>query len=223
MKPTRNMKPLMVVAVISIIVVLIWVSYSVGHLEPFVTSFTNPLWMSVLVTFVLVGINAYYSWQTRQEIAEMKKARKSEFMPHIKIALMFLGPLAVILRITNVGKGPAIDVKTMITFSPKNETRPWEQPLMSPDEIVRVTLPNMSLHKVCETAAQISIKGSYKDIFGQEFPIDEVIDTKEFIEKMTQLKPVLETDLPQLVRDIRDEVQKLTRAIEGLQQRMRSR
>lgn len=110
------MKPLMVVVAISIVIVLVWASYSLGYLVPFVTGLTNPLWMSVFVAVVLVGINAYYSWQTRQEIAEMKKARKTEFMPHIKVALAFLGPLALILRITNVGKGPAIDVKTMITF-----------------------------------------------------------------------------------------------------------
>jgi hypothetical protein len=93
---------------------------------------------------------------------------------------------------------------------------------MSPDEIIRVTLPHMSLHRVCETAAHISIKGSYKDIFGQQFTIDEAIDTKEFIEKMIQLKPVLETDLSHLVRDIRDEMRKLTRVLKGLERRMRN-
>ncbi len=46
MKYTRIMKKLMVVVAISIVIVLVWASYSLGYLDPFVTGLTNPLWMS---------------------------------------------------------------------------------------------------------------------------------------------------------------------------------
>ena len=169
----------------------------------------DPLWASVFVTIVLVGINIYYAWQARQTTGEMEKARKADFMPVVKTELTFLGPMFLLLRFTNVGKGPAVDIKATVTFSPSNETRPWRQRIMAPDDSFRVLLPDGRLEKVCEKATQINVKGEYTDIFGQPFEIDEEIDAKEFIEESRQLQPILETDLPQLLRDIKEEMRRL--------------
>jgi len=182
---------------------------------------SDPLWVSVIVTVVLVGINAFYAIQSRRTIKEMEKARKTEFMPHIRAELTFLGPVFLLLRMINVGKGPAIDVKARITFSPSNESRLWEQGTMSPNESIRVFLPEGNLDKVCETAARITVKGEYMDIFGQQFRIDEEIDTKEFIENMKQLQQIIEPDMPRIIRQLKDELRDLKTAVRDMERHMR--
>lgn len=67
--------------------------------------------------------------------------------------------------------------------------------------------------KVCEKSARIAVKGTYTDIFGQAFQIDEMIDTEEFIEEITQLKQPVEPDVPRLPRDIKKELSEIRKAI----------
>lgn len=217
------MKALSVIVTIALVAIallavgLIVMCYSQIHLESISIWPMDPLWASVIVTVVLVGINVYYAWQSRRTIAEMEIARKAEFMPHVKASLSFIGPVFLVLGLTNFGKGPAIDVKATITFSPSNETRFWEQHVMSPSESIRIFLPEGNIDKVCEKAARISVKGKYTDIFGQHFEVDEVIDTKDFIEKVKQLKQLVELDLPRLVRGIKEEISKVNGAVERIE------
>jgi hypothetical protein len=167
----------------------------------------DALWASVLVTIVLVVINAFYLMQTRQTIKAMEKARKTDFLPHVRAELSFLGPVFLILKATNFGKGPATNVKAEITFLPSNEKRVWQQAIMSPNEFIRILLPDGSLARVLERSAEITVKGEYEDVFGQTFPTNERIDVKEFIDEATQLQPLLEKDLASLVEDIKKKLE----------------
>jgi len=177
----------------------------------------DPLWASVVVTIVLVAINAYYAWQVRQTIREMEKARKAEFIPHVRAELIWLGPIFLLLQLTNFGKGPAINIKAQITFLPSKEKRLWDQMIMSPSESIRILLPEGNIDKVCETSAQILVKGEYKDIFGQTFEISDTIDTKEFIEQAKQLRPLLERDVPRLIENIKDELAKISKNLHDIE------
>lgn len=201
------MKSFIVVGIIVAIIIACGVStyyYPQTYLEFFSVFVKDPLWASVLVTIVLVAINAYYAWQVRQTIHEMEKARKAEFIPHVRAELIFLGPLFLILRITNFGKGPATNIKAQITFLPSEEKRLWEQAIMSPNEFIRILLPEGNINRVCEKSAKIVVSGECEDIFGQTFKIHDEMDTKEFIEYATQLQPILERDLARLVEEIKD-------------------
>lgn len=174
----------------------------------------DALWASVLVTIVLVIINAFYLMQTRQTNKTMEKARKTDFLPHVRAELSFLGPVFLILKATNFGKGPATDIRAEITFLPLNEKRVWQQAIMSPNEFIRILLPDGSLAKILERSAEIIVKGEYKDVFGQTFPINERIDVKEFIDETTQLQPLLEKNLASLVEDIK-------KKLEGIEDKLR--
>lgn len=195
-----------IIVIISVAIGLILIASLEGYLVPFFSSLLDPLWVSVFVTTVLVIINIIYILQNRQSIKEMEKARKANLMPYIRITLAWLGPIVVVLKASNVGKGPATNVKATITFSPSEQTRPWAQSVMQPDEYFRILLPEGNIDRVCEIAAQINIKGSYSDIFGQSFEIGETIDTKEFIDNARQLQPIMEPDLPRLIKEIKDEL-----------------
>jgi len=216
MKAQLTFRIIALLSIISMIVGLVSISLAlvVYFQERISTVPMDPLWASVLVTIVLVGINAYYAWQTRQTIGEMEKARKAEFMPHIKASLIFLGPVYLTLKLTNVGKGPAMNVDARIVFLPSKETRPWEQRIISPNEFMHILLPDGNIKRVCRKSAQIELRGTYNDIFGQSFEIKEVIDTNEFIEKSKELKPFLEPDFPPLLKQIKDELGKIRSAIE---------
>jgi len=167
----------------------------------------DALWASVLVTVVLVVINASYAMQTRQTIKAMEEARKTDFLPHVRAELNFLGPVFLILKATNFGKGPATNVKAEISFLPSNEKRVWEQETMAPNEFIRILLPDGSLEKVLERSAEITVKGEYKDVFGRTFPMNERMNVKKFVDETTQLEPLLEMDLASHVDDIRKKLE----------------
>jgi len=215
MRKYKIVSIILVIALVSVtsLLIYIWLEYS----DLTLTWGMDPLWASVLVTIVLVGINAYYAWQARQTTSEMEKARKAEFMPYIKPTLIFLGPMYLVLRLTNNGKGPALNIRTEITFLPSKEIRPWKQRIMSPNERIHILLPQGDIKRVCETSAEIRLEGTYTDIFDQLFEMNEIIDTKEFIEKSKQLKPILERDVPRLIDNIKEELSKIKDAIERIE------
>lgn len=219
MRTYKIVSIILVIALVSVtsLLIYIWLEYS----DLTLTWGMDPLWVSVLVTIVLVGINAYYAFQARQTTSEMEKARKAEFMPYIKPTLIFLGPMYLVLRLTNNGKGPALNIRTEITFLPSKEIRPWKQRIMPPNERIHILLPEGNIKRVCEKSAEIRLEGTYTDIFDQLFEMNEIIDTKEFIEKSTQLKPILERDVPRLIDNIKEELSRIKEAIERIEGALR--
>lgn len=219
------MKRRRIIAIISSVIIgliLTSAAYMKGYLDGIIVMFADPMWVSVFVTVILVVINICYAWQTRQTIVEMERARKAEFLPYIKTRLDFLGPKFLILRMTNVGKGPAMDIDATVSFSPSNEVRYWKQNMMSPDEFHRILLPDGNIDTVCEKAQKITMKGNYRDILGQAFYIDEEINTREFIGEIQQLPQLIEPDLGRLVSDIKDELRSLTSEMRHIRQAISS-
>ncbi|HUW48271.1 MAG TPA: hypothetical protein VMW36_05975 [Patescibacteria group bacterium] len=201
----QNFVALSVIAVIFIAISLTAYYYPtwLGFLSIFVT---DALWASVLITIVLVVINAVYVWQTRQTIKEMEKSRKTEFFPHIRVDLNWLASVFLVLRVTNFGKGPATNIRAEIIFLPSNEKKKWEQAIMSPNESIRIFLPEGKMEKACEKSEKIIVKGEYKDLFDQTFKIDETLNAKEFIEQAKQLGQLMERDLPRIVEDMKNNI-----------------
>jgi len=193
-----------------------------GYLQFLSVFVADPLWATVLVTVVLVTINALYAWQTRQVIHEMEKARKAEFIPHLRAELAWMGPVHLVLKFTNFGKGPAKDVEAEITFEPSKEKRSWRQAIMAPNEFIRVFLPEGNIEKVCEKSAIVIVKGEYKDLFGQVLKIDETMNVQDFIKQAKQLSQLVEPELDREVRNIKDELKKISAEIRNLR-RQRAR
>jgi len=218
------MKYRKIVSILALIIILIVFSvlayYYWMYLEFLSIFVRDALWASVLVTFVLVLINAYYAWQTRKTIREMEKARKAEFIPHVRAELSWLGPTFLVLKATNFGKGPANNVKAEITFLPSNEKRIWEEVVLSPNESIRIFLPEGNMEKVCEKSAKITVKGEYKDIFGQIFKIDEAMDAKDFIEQAKQLQQLLERDIAREVEGIKKELKNVVTEVREIRREL---
>jgi hypothetical protein len=219
------MKPLIFVVIIIAITAIaygILIYYYPQKCAEFFSVFVrDPLWTSVLAIIVLVAINAFYLWQNRQVIREMEKARKAESMPHVRTELFFLGPIYVMLRMTNFGKGPAMNVKAQITFLPSGNKRLWEQTIMSPKEFIRILLPDGNINRILEQSAKIIVDGEYKDIFGETFKIHDEIDAKEFIDRATELQPVLEKDLTETVYGVKKEIEDIKTVLKDIERSVR--
>jgi hypothetical protein len=177
---------------------------------------TDALWASVFATIVLIIINAIYTIQTHQTINEMQKARKAEFFPHIRVDLDWLGPVFLLLRCTNFGKGPATNIKAEIVFQPSGDKRHWNEGIMAPSENIRLFLPDGDVEKVAEKSATISIKGEYEDIFGQKFVINESLNTEEFVKQAKQLQQLVEKDLVREVSGINKGLDEIKKALTNI-------
>ena len=138
----------------------------------------------------------------------MEIARKTEFMPHVRAELSWLGPMFIILKITNYGKGPATNIRAKIMFLPSKTEREWNEAVLSPNETIRILLPEGNINKVCEEAARIHVKGEYQDVFGQEYEIDEMMDSKEFIDQGKQLQGLIESDAVSEIKGVHEELRK---------------
>jgi len=217
----NNRKIVSFFALMTVLIVCFVLAYSYRAYLEFLSIFVrDALWASVLVTVVLVVINAYYAWQTRQTIREMERARKIEFIPHVRAELIWLGPIDLALKVTNFGRGPATNIKAEIVFLPSNEKRIWEESVFSPNESIRIFLPEGNIDKVCEKSAKITLKGEYQDIFGQTFKLDDLIDAKETVQQVKQLHVLLEKDIADEVEGIRDELKKVADEAKSIRRKL---
>lgn len=101
----------------------------------------------VLVTVGLLGVTAYYAWQTRrmviamreqttETISEMRKSQLAAVRPHIRFDLKESGS-GVILQIENIGSGPALDVEIIVGLHRGVESVRlpiWSTPVLRPGE-----------------------------------------------------------------------------------------
>jgi len=206
--------------IIVLVVCSVLVYYYWTYLEFLSILVKDALWASVAATLVLVAINAYYAWQTKHAIREMEKARKAEFLPHVRIELSWLGPVFLVLKATNYGRGPATNIKAEIVYLPSEEKRLWEESCISPNESIRFFLPEGEMEKVHEKSAKITVKGEYKDIFGETFKVDEAIDAKDFIDRTKQLPQLMERDIAQEVRGIKDELRNVVTEVRDIRRQL---
>jgi hypothetical protein len=182
-----------------------WASLSMISLSD-----SDVLWASILSTTVLVAINAFYIWQNRQTVQEMEKARKTEFMPHLRVELSWLGPVYLVLKATNFGKGPATNIEAEIEFFPSKQKRKWKASIFAPNETMRIVLPDGNISRVCNASANISVKGTYQDVFGQKYEITETMNVQETIDEATELMPLIEKDeVAEAIKDLKSELNRL--------------
>lgn len=184
-------KKLVIFLTIVIIVLTSVLSYFL--LSNFLVIYAIPmdaLWASVFVTAVLVVINIITTYQNRLSVKEMEKARKSDFLSHVRVELNWYIPAFLVLTITNLGKGPAIHIKAKIEFLPSKNEKHWRDGTLAPNESINIFLPNGNMAIVKSTIERIVVKGNYQDIFGQSFEIDEEIPVTQFIDETLELNPV---------------------------------
>lgn len=118
----------------------------------------------------------------------MEKAARLEFLPSIKGHINMKGPVHLDFRISNVGKGPASDVRINFTVTGQNIiTRTWTQPLLKPNEFQDFFVPisetetQSSVDYFRNNQTVIELNATYRDILDSDHSSTEVINISEFV------------------------------------------
>jgi len=174
----------------------------------------QPTWLSVIASLVLAILTAVYVLQTQGMLREMTETRKAEFLPHVKAGLKYPAPMAVYLRIENVGKGAAVNVNVTYGLQPSSEPfKRWVYPLFSPEESYSFLLQPSDFNKLIKQYDFLVVRGTCEDVFGQKHEINEKIDLKETHKGWSESMMIMESSLEDRLREVSGEVKEVGRAI----------
>jgi len=81
---------------------------------------------------LLVIITSIYVFLTWRMVSEMRRAREAESEPQLVANLIPLGAMSLKLRISNAGRGPALNIKAAIRLVSKtdNSEETWSHPVL---------------------------------------------------------------------------------------------
>lgn len=89
----------------------------------------------IVMTAALVLVTAYYAWQNRQMVQEMRAARAVSVLPKVVVRWTYVGPGIGLPHITNVGVGAALDVDVELAFEPGGGfKRRWRSAVLTPGD-----------------------------------------------------------------------------------------
>jgi hypothetical protein len=156
----------------------------------------------VIVTAILAILTGFYAIQTKKTVMVLEKTARMEFLPKIKGNIHLIGPVDIDFRISNVGKGPASDVRVNFrVIGEQTVEREWTQPLMKPNEFQDFFIPvndenetqsNIPFFQNNET--RIELDASYKDILDVDHSSTEIINISEFVNQFERTLSVHNED-----------------------------
>jgi len=138
---------------------------------------------TLLLTLVLVGITAYYAWQNRQMVQEMRATRSLQVLPKLALQWHGVGPTVSFIRIVNVGPGPALNVDLKLRFVPHDQTNPIDERtlqsnLIAPGEHWDVIPGRNGVPDMERLAAQfdrIELSGSCEDALAEPHSVCDAL------------------------------------------------
>ena len=178
-----------------------------------------------ILTAALVLITAYYAWQNRAMVREMRQARGVPLLPKVVPTLRLLGAGHCLPRITNIGPGAATDVDVNVGFAPGGPVRRWISPIVVPGEIHDFYIqeesqtPDLTIaDQLITKYSQLTLQGSYKNVIGESFTVDETVDIKELWElaKSSQHLQPQEDPLAKRMKELHGELKGIHKALERM-------
>jgi hypothetical protein len=173
----------------------------------------------VIVTGILAILTGFYAIQTKKTVAVLEKTARMEFLPKIKGHIHMVGPVNIDFRISNVGKGPAGDIRVNFTVVGQNTvSRTWTQPLMKPNEFQDFFIPineenqtqsNVPFFRNNET--RIELNATYRDILDIVHSSTEIINISEFVNQFERTLSVYNEET----------TSKISRSLERIGQELR--
>ena len=213
------------------------VDRKVPGLDATVTDWITAAFTVVLAGFTaaLVVVTARYVTQTRNLVSETQKSRDEarcsrelSVLPKLVIDLDTITGMFVGLKLTNVGQGPALEVKLIVAFEPAEgsslprDERPWRANVLARNEWVRFVPPRSEQGVPLEVPAlgraykEATVKGRMHDALGRQHEVDErVSDLAGLHELTTQAMVLLEKDR------VAEELRKLRKSADGARRELR--
>jgi hypothetical protein len=182
----------------------------------------------VIVTGILAILTGFYAIQTKKTVAVLEKTARMEFLPKIKGHIHMVGPVNIDFRISNVGKGPAGNVRVNFTvFGQQTVSRTWTQPLMKPNEFQDFFIPINEENQTesnapffRNNATRIELSATYSDILDIEHSSTEIINISEFV---NQFERTLSVYNEETTTKISRSLERIGRELQGIKQNLSSK
>ncbi len=138
-----------------------------------------------IFTVILVFVTGYYAWQNKKMVEEMKLARKSQFIPSLKIKPTYLSlGSSFDIEISNIGLGPAKNIRGKIRLEPKGDSVSIFYPLLYPQERFALRMPfnNTKTYEDAKKFDKLILQVQFKDIINETSNQEDVFVLKELEE-----------------------------------------
>jgi hypothetical protein len=205
-------------------VILLVVGFVAGQVSRgyFSSQSTSEAWLAI-ATFLLVGVTGYYAWQTRNTVGAIEKSRQAQFLPHVKMWIFMLGPTYPLLKIGNVGAGPAMSVAVNFRVREFNGSdRTWKTPLLSPGDPQQFWIPigpdkkdamEEALPLFEKNQSTLTMEASYNDILGKSHQTSDVIDITEWVRQFAKVSMIWDQERLKLIQE---EIEKIGETLEPI-------
>jgi hypothetical protein len=179
------------------------------------------------LTAVLVAVTAYYAWQNRRVVAEMKRATDLAIEPAIVLRPQILVPgKYVMFRAQNVGGGAAIGLQVEVRFegaaADAEALAPyrWHAPSLAPHEHADLYARERPDAKMLEVAALVDrapvvrLVGHCFDVLGRRHEIDAPLALADWWSVIQQAGQRFEEPTQRRLEQIADGVKNIARELE---------
>jgi hypothetical protein len=160
------------------------------------------------LTLALVGVTAYYGYETYQMVTEMRKARGVAVLPKPAPTMTYLAPDVAMPTIVNAGPGAAIDVYVEMWLDPGNgHRRQWRTPLLAPGERHEFFLEKKGgsglgrMSEVTKEYRYLRMRGTCRDPLGASHTFDDTADIREWWNLLQESGERLQPDHPKEIAD----------------------
>lgn len=177
--------------------------------------------IEAILIAALVTITSYYAIQTRRTLSAINRSTDVSIKPHIKCSMAIIGVDTLFLKISNVGAGSALDVDLEYRVeSIENSNRDWTSSMMLTKESYTFYIKNeqnvfLRLTYCSQNQTTIQVIGTYNDILGKEYQIDESINVTDISQKLLGSGQMLRIDhmdeINQSLKDIKFDLNFLRR------------
>lgn len=173
----------------------------------------------VIATIGLVAATLTYAFFTKRLVIVTDQARKEQLQPIVKSSLSFIGPVFVVLRSQNLGRGSAKDLDVTISFHPQTgapSTRRWMEPVLLPLGYREFFLPGNTLDQIRANTEYVTIDGECKDALGARTEIHDRLQTSEILAQLEQTRMRLVQTADEHLKSISDNTGKIAGVLDQM-------
>lgn len=166
--------------------------------------------ISEWATIGLLIVTGIYASLTFLILGEQRKARRELFKPKLYAKLYYHQPVIPYIKVTNVGKGSALDADIKITTEPKNDEISWHTEFLEPNEYQCFMLKEVTISEIIKKYNKIIVKTNYRDIYEKSKPIFQeiIIDLKKE-EENNENVDILGSWVTNDIQEIREELKEI--------------
>jgi hypothetical protein len=139
----------------------------------------------VTANVALVLVTLAYAIPTWRMVNEMRRTRLLTILPRVTLDVKHLGAGLGFITVSNIGKGPAIDVRATLTFEGLTDTREIAFHTLSEGETHSFMTPRnsanelMRMDELTAGVERVVLIGMMQDALGNKHAIDESIPLAE--------------------------------------------